>query len=83
LRLIDSSITQIQAQGPSRTCNKSKEEERFMCLQGHLAQKKEPPPRSLQWDYVWGPVVALGEGGGSYERGIPVVQAFEVRNSGL
>jgi len=54
-----------------------------MCLQGHLAQKKEPPPRSLQWDYVWGPVVALGEGGGSYERGIPVVQAFEVRNSGL
>jgi len=27
LRLIDSCITQLQAQGPSRTCNESKEEE--------------------------------------------------------
>ena len=27
LRLIDSCITQLQAQGPSRTCNKSKEGE--------------------------------------------------------
>ena len=27
LRLIDSRITQLQAQGPSRTCNESKEEE--------------------------------------------------------
>ena len=30
LRLIDSCITQLKAQGPSRTCNESKEEE------GHL-----------------------------------------------
>ena len=28
LRLIDSGITQLKAQGPSRTCNESKEEER-------------------------------------------------------
>ena len=28
LRLIDSFITQLKAQGPSRTCNESKEEER-------------------------------------------------------
>jgi len=27
LRLIDSCITQLKAQGPSRTCNESKEEE--------------------------------------------------------
>ena len=27
VRLIDSRITQLKAQGPSRTCNKSKEEE--------------------------------------------------------
>ena len=27
LRLIDSCITQLQAQGPSRTCDESKEEE--------------------------------------------------------
>ena len=27
LRLIDSCITQLKAQGPSRTCNQSKEEE--------------------------------------------------------
>ena len=27
LRLIDSRITQLKAQGPSRTCNESKEEE--------------------------------------------------------
>jgi len=27
IRLIDSCITQLEAQGPSRTCNKSKEEE--------------------------------------------------------
>jgi len=27
LRLMDSCITQLKAQGPSRTCNESKEEE--------------------------------------------------------
>ena len=32
LRLIDSCITQLKAQGPSRTCNESKEEEKTMSL---------------------------------------------------
>ena len=34
LRLIDSCITQLKAQGPSRTCNESKEEEEkgFGCV---------------------------------------------------
>jgi len=31
LRLIDSCITQLQVQGPSRTCNESKEEEEKNC----------------------------------------------------
>ena len=30
LRLIDSCITQLKAQGPSRTCNESKEEEEYL-----------------------------------------------------
>jgi len=29
VRLIDSCITQLKAQGPSRTCNESKEEKEF------------------------------------------------------
>ena len=29
---------------------------------GHLAQKKQRPPRTLQWDYAYGPMVALGGG---------------------
>jgi len=29
LRLIDSCVTQLKAQGPSRTCNESKEEEEY------------------------------------------------------
>ena len=52
LRLIDSCITQLKAQGPSRTCNESKEEEEeeedlaplAPLLQGYLALKKLPPP---------------------------------------
>ena len=31
LRLIDSCITQLKAQGPSRTCHESKEEEGSTC----------------------------------------------------
>jgi len=30
VRLIDSCITQLKAQGPSRTCNENKEEEKKM-----------------------------------------------------
>ena len=36
LRLIDSCITQLKAQGPSRTCNESKEEE-----EGFRAQREQ------------------------------------------
>jgi len=32
LRLIDSCITELKAQGPSRTCNESKEEEEETCF---------------------------------------------------
>ena len=41
-------------------------------LQGYLAHMKLPPPRTLLKDYAYGPVVVLGGGGGSYERGTPV-----------
>jgi len=34
LRLIDACITQLKAQGPSRTCNESKEEEELPDEQG-------------------------------------------------
>ena len=42
-------------------------------LQGHLAHKKLPTPRTLQQDYTQGPAVVLGEGSVSYERGTSVV----------
>ena len=58
LRLVDSCITQIKAQGPSRTCNESKEEvvhlpthrqlHSWDQLQGYLAHKKLLPPRTIQ-----------------------------------
>ena len=31
-------------------------------VQGHLAHKKVPPPRTLHQAYAQGPVVVLGEG---------------------
>ena len=43
-RRIDSCITQLKAQGPSRTCNESKEEE-APAVNGH--QEEPPPPRPL------------------------------------
>ena len=36
LRLIDSCMTQFKAQGPSRTCNESKEEEKKSCEAGGM-----------------------------------------------
>ena len=38
LRLIDSSITQLKDQGPSRTCNESKEEEGRVRLTGLIVE---------------------------------------------
>ena len=45
LRLIDSCITQLKAQRPSRTCNASKEEEEDLGLHGasHLGLRRVPP----------------------------------------
>ena len=31
-------------------------------IQGYLADKKRRPPRTLQQDFSWGPMVALGGG---------------------
>ena len=42
LRLIDSCITQLKAQGPSRTCNESKEEEEGSC-EARAASEVRPP----------------------------------------
>ena len=47
LRLIDSCITQLKAQGPSRTCNESKEEEEEgpTCIIEGRAHKAASSPR--------------------------------------
>ena len=37
-------------------------------VQGYLPQKKPPPPRTLQKDHAYGPMVVLGGGAISYER---------------
>ena len=36
-------------------------------VQVFLAHKKTFPPRTLQWDFAWGPVVVLGGGAVPYE----------------
>ena len=43
-------------------------------VQGYVAHKKQPPPRTARSDYVEGHMVALGRGGVSYERGTPVLR---------
>ena len=47
LRLIDSCITQLKAQGPSRTCNESKEEEEasrvLMFVPAALSPRRQTP----------------------------------------
>ena len=35
-------------------------------VQGYLAHKKRPPPRTLQKAYAQGPTVVLGGGGGVF-----------------
>jgi len=55
LRLIDSCITQLEAQGPSRTCNESKEEEKEVRVEdqalpaarGHQHQRVVPAQRRV------------------------------------
>jgi len=46
-------------------------------IQGYLAHKKRPPPRTLRHDYVQGHMVALGRGGVSHERGNPVLVSIK------
>ena len=41
-------------------------------LQGFLAHKKQPPPKTLEKDYVYGHMVAPRRVGVSYERGVCV-----------
>ena len=45
---------------------------RYSTLQGYFAHKKQPPPRTLQQAYAYGPMAVLGRGVVSYERGNPV-----------
>jgi len=42
-------------------------------IQGYLAHKKTPSPRSLQLGYAFGPTAVLGGVAVSYERGTPVL----------
>ena len=41
-------------------------------IQGYLTHKKQRPPKTLLWEYAEGPMVVLGRGAVSYERGSPV-----------
>jgi len=50
-------------------------------VQGSLAHKKQPLPRTLHYDYTQGPMVVLGVGAVSYERGGPVCTS-RVRHGG-
>jgi len=45
LKLIDSCITQLKAQGPSRTCNESKEEDDGACVQDEKHATDSPLER--------------------------------------
>ena len=56
----------------------------FSCpfVQGNLAHKKKRLPRTLQYDYAWCPMVVLGGGAVSYERGTPVLECHLFRISG-
>ena len=49
LRLIDSCITQLKAQGPSRTCNESKEEGQNADGQTRVRRRKCSSSSSVGW----------------------------------
>ena len=55
---LDSGIQSNKGRSLSK-CNKSIRPR----LQGYLAHKKQPPPRTLQKAYAWGPMVVLGGAG--------------------
>ena len=60
-------ILHLASLPPTSVCRK-----RFRRLQGYLARKKLPPPRTLQYEYAQGPMAALTGGAVSHERGTPV-----------
>ena len=51
-------------------------------VQGYLAHKKQPPPRSLQEDRAEGPMGILGGWAFSYERGTPVAPIAILQEQG-
>jgi hypothetical protein len=51
------------------------QEEPASSYRGYLAHRKQRPPRTLQKDCAKGPMVILGGGVVSYERGTPVGRA--------
>ena len=51
-------------------------------IQGNLARKKQRPPRTLQYDYAWGPMVIVGRWAVSYSRGTPVERARARKREG-
>ena len=53
-RLIDSCITQLKAQGPSRTCNESKEEEKNITLGRSFDCNMTPSFCARSWSRVPG-----------------------------
>ena len=57
LRLIDSCISQLKAQGPSRTCNESKEEEEEVKVGGRMRCPRRTPCSALDRTLkVWGSI---------------------------
>ena len=71
LRLIDSGITRLKAQGPSRACNESKEEEEkdLPMKSAHLAQSTWCP-HAITWFEVG--LRVDGEGSGLMAQGLGV-----------
>ena len=47
-------------------------------IQGYLAHRKWPPPRTLQQDYVQGHMVARRSGGVSYKWGTPIAHLWRI-----
>ena len=50
-------------------------------VQGYLAHKKPPPPRTLQQGFAQGPMPVLGGGAVSYERGTPSETGISLPNN--
>ena len=50
-------------------------------IQGYLAHKKTPPPRTLQFAYAWGHMVVLRGKAVSYEQGTPVSRYTRSRSA--